>query len=284
MVAARLKEAADLLAAQSANPYRIEAYRRAARNIQALDGNIGELALKGGRDAIEAIPGVGPAISSAVLQLVSTGRWGYLEQLRGSADPVSLFQTLPGVGPVLARKLHDVLHVETLPELEMAVDAGRLADVPGLGPRKRALLRAAIADNLSRIRSVRGRGGPEPGVSQLLEIDREYRTRADRGDLPKIAPKRFNPTGAAWLPILHVSKGPWSFTALFSNTSRAHQLHRELDWVVIYFQSDHGPEGQRTIVTETHGPMTGLRVVRGREGECLQARLDVQGCGDRSAS
>jgi putative hydrolase len=86
--------------------------------------------------------------------------------------------------------------------------------------------------------------------------------------LPGIAPRRFNPTGEAWLPILHTERGDWRFTALFSNSALAHELGRVRDWVVIYFHQDSGPEGQRTVVTETRGPLAGRRVVRGRESEC----------------
>jgi putative hydrolase len=58
--------------------------------------------------------------------------------------------------------------------------------------------------------------------------------------------------------------------ALYSNTARAHELGRTGDWVVVvvYFYDDHHQEGQRTIVTETHGPLAGRRVVRGHEAEC----------------
>ena len=90
-----------------------------------------------------------------------------------------------------------------------------------------------------------------------------------RGDLPNIAPRRFNPSGEAVLPILHTERGDWHCTALFSNTARAHELGRTRDWVVIYFHHDSGPEGQRTVVTETRGPHAGHRTVRGREAECL---------------
>jgi hypothetical protein len=61
---------------------------------------------------------------------------------------------------------------------------------------------------------------------------------------------------------------PWHFTALFSNTANAHQLSRTRDWVVVYFDSDHCGERQRTVVTEHRGRFSGHRVVRGREAEC----------------
>ena len=58
------------------------------------------------------------------------------------------------------------------------------------------------------------------------------------------------------------------FTALFSSTARAHEPGRTDDWVVLYYHTDHDAERQCTVVTETHGRMEGLRVVRGREVEC----------------
>jgi len=108
-----------------------------------------------------------------------------------------------------------------------------------------------------------------PDVSLLLEIDREYREKAEAGLLRKIAPRRYNPERVAWLPVLHTHAGVWEFTALFSNTDRAHELHRTHDWVVIFFH-DGDAQGQATVVTERHGSLSGLRVVRGREPECAR--------------
>jgi len=110
-----------------------------------------------------------------------------------------------------------------------------------------------------------------PGVDLLLDVDREYREKASAGALPKIAPRRFNPEGKAWLPVLHTRFGPWHFTALFSNTERAHELHRTHDWVVVFFRDgEKEDEGQATVVTEYRGRLAGKRVVRGREPECAR--------------
>ena len=59
----------------------------------------------------------------------------------------------------------------------------------------------------------------------------------------------------------------WTFSP-YSNTARAHQLGRTHDWVVLYYYDGDHQEGQHTVVTETHGPLEGQRVVRGRESEC----------------
>jgi hypothetical protein len=89
-----------------------------------------------------------------------------------------------------------------------------------------------------------------------------------------IAPKRFNPEGEAWLPIMHSDCGEWQFTALFSNTARAHDLGKTHDWVVVYYETD-GEEGQATVVTETRGVLRNKRVVRGREAECRRYYEEV---------
>lgn len=96
----------------------------------------------------------------------------------------------------------------------------------------------------------------------------EYREKAKNRQLKKIAPRRFNPENRAWLSILHTDKDDWAFTALYSNTARAHELEKVKDWVVIFYDKG-DDEGQATVVTETRGTLTGSRVVRGREKECM---------------
>jgi hypothetical protein len=109
---------------------------------------------------------------------------------------------------------------------------------------------------------------PQPSVALLLEVDEAYRHKAEKGQLRTISPRRFNPDGKYRLPVLHTDRDGWHFNVLFSNTARAHELGKIRDWVVIYYEQD-GHENQHTVVTETHGPVKGRRVVRGREKECL---------------
>lgn len=267
-IAARLEEAAELLQQQGANPFRAGAYRRAADTVAHLERDLRELAQCDGLVGLQALPGIGKGIAAAIYELVATGRWVQLERLRGTSDPEQLFQTLPGVGPELARRIHETLHAETLPALELAAYDGTLLRVPGLGPRRAASLRASLASALGRVREHGWHPEPGPGVDLLLDVDREYRAAAEADTLPKVAPKRFNPDATAWLPILHTRRGDWHFTALYSNTPRAHELGRTRDWVVVYCYDDEHREGQHTVVTETHGYLLGRRVVRGREAEC----------------
>ena len=264
-IAARLREAADILQAQRANPFRIRAYRQAADRVASLEVQVGDVLASQGLEGLLAVPGVGAGIAAAISELVRTGRWSQLERLRGTFEPERLFQSVPGVGPTLARQIHETLEIDTLEALEAAAHDGRLAVVPGIGSRRAAMIRAELATLLGRRRS---RPISEPPVGALLDVDEEYRRGATAGRLPRIAPRRFNTAGTVWLPILHTERDPWRFTVLFSNTATAHQLGRTKDWVVVYFHTDGEPEGQRTIVTETRGSLAGRRVVRGREPEC----------------
>jgi putative hydrolase len=200
--------------------------------------------------------------------MIRTGQWSQLDRLRGTLDPESLFSRVPGIGPTLARRVVNELHVDTLEGLEIAVHDGRLDNLPGFGARRIAMTRTALAEMLGGGRRRTQSHHVEPPVDMLLDVDREYRQKAEINKLPTIAPKRFNPEHKAWLPILHTERGPWQFTALYSNTALAHKLSRTRDWVVIYFQTDSQSEGQRTVVTETQGPMRGNRIIRGREAEC----------------
>jgi hypothetical protein len=93
----------------------------------------------------------------------------------------------------------------------------RLEQFPGIGAKRIAGIRDTLAQRLGRIRQ--GLTAPvqrnDATVAELLDVDRQYREEAARGTLQKIAPRRFNPSGEAWLPILHTTRGPRHYTALF---------------------------------------------------------------------
>jgi DNA polymerase (family 10) len=271
-IADKLREAAELLHAQGANPYRVSAYRKAADTVAQLQKSLREIFDAEGVKGLDALPNVGEGIASAIAEILITTRWSQLERLRGTTEPARLFQSVPGMGPELARHIHDALHIDTLEGLETAANDGRLEGVPGVGPRRAAAWRAALDRMLGRVRAqqVRARDdvSREPTVETVLDVDHEYRQKAEGGELRMIAPKRFNPGNEAWLPVLHAARGEWHFTVLYSNTALAHKLNRTRDWVIIYFYDSDHVERQRTVVTETRGSLVGKRVVRGREEEC----------------
>jgi DNA polymerase (family 10) len=264
----RLREYARLLDSQHANPFRVNAYQRAAQTLDSLQFDVRDALREGGVEALRNLPFVGAGIALAINEIAKTGRLARLERLRGSADPETLLRSVPGIGPQLARKLHEALDVTSLEALEVAAHDGRLAALPGVGERRAAAIRSTVARMLGRVAAAHALPLERPGVGVLLELDREYRERAAAGSLPKIAPRRFNPRREAWLPVLHATRDGLHFTALYSNTAKAHDLGRTRDWVVLYFYDGEHHEGQHTVVTETRGPLEGRRVVRGREAEC----------------
>jgi DNA polymerase (family X) len=273
LVAEALREAAMLLAQQNADQFRVSAYRNAAKTVEALPDDIAKIAARGA-DALDALPHIGKSVVSAIMELTTTGRWGQLERMRGTTDPELLFQNIPGIGPTFANLIHEHLHVDTLEALEAASHDGRLETVPGIGERRGKIIRQSLANILGRRSIVSDqRKIMPPPIDMILDVDREYRQKASAGELRLITPKRFNPLGKAWLPILHTTRGPWHFTALYSNTARAHDLGKTADWVLIFYASDHQIEDQYTVVTETSGPLKGQRVVRGREKDSLRPTL-----------
>ena len=264
-----LRDTAELLAQQQANPFRVNAYRRAAETLESLTTDARELLRKEGQAGLIRLPFIGRGLATSIEQIARTGRLPQLDRLRGTLEPERLFQSVPGIGPRLAQTIHDALHVDTLEGLELAAHEGRLTDLPGIGPRRAAAIQASLASLLRRPGPARL--PPEnrfPDLAVLLDVDAEYRDKAAGGRLPTVAPRRFNPEGKAWLAVLHTDRGDWHFTALFSNTAKAHELGRTHDWVVAYYYDGDHHEGQNTIVTETRGPLKGKRVVRGREADC----------------
>jgi len=271
-IARQLREAGELLESQGANPFRARAYRVAASTVDAMDGSLRDIFDAQGRAGLESLTGIGRGIASAIAEMLITGHWSQLERLRGDVDPIAIFQRVPGIGPDLARDIHETLHIDTLEALELACKDGGVRQVPGIGPRRAAAISATLTAMLDRRRSILRRppapATSRPSVATLLEVDREYREKAAAGKLPAITPRRFNPRGEAWLPVLHTRRDGWHFTVLYSNTARAHELGRTRDWVVVYFYDDEHAEGQQTVVTEVRGALVGKRVVRGRDVEC----------------
>lgn len=274
-IAGDFDDVAALLEEQEANPFRVRAYRRAADTLRHLDRSVVEILAEEGIAGLERLPTIGSQLARQIRLAVRTGRVPMLDRLRGETDPVELLSSVPGIGPVLAERLHHELDVHTLEDLEVAAHEGRLRELRGFGDKRVVGVVESLATRLGRARrrEVQSRRAEraEPPVTELLDVDREYRARAEAGELRTIAPRRFNPQGRSWLPILHTHRGQRHYTALFSNTARAHRLARTRDWVVLYWDGDDGSGGQATVVTAREpGPLSGLRVVRGREAECLE--------------
>lgn len=269
-----LNQIADLLELQNAGPFRIKAYRNAASEIAGMTQDLKSIAIKKNLKKLEALPAIGSSIGNIIIDYYTSGNSRYLNRLRGEVSFEQILERIPGIGPSLAKRIMRTLNIDTLEELEQAAYDGTLAKVPGFGKARLHLVQMAMKGLLDRKNQIGSWQSSfnfpsrtdSPGIEILMEIDEHYRELARENKLKKIAPKRFNPENKAWLPIWHTEKSGWHFTVLFSNTLRAHQLSKEHDWVIIYYQKNE-VEGQVTVVTETRGPLKGKRVVRGWEEE-----------------
>lgn len=271
-VADRLDELADRLDAQQANGFRVRAYRTAAETIRSLERPLAELVESEGMEGLTQLPGIGPSLARTISRLTRSRRVPLLERLRRDTMPEAIFATVPGIGREMAARIHEATGIETLADLEAAAYDGRLSRVPGIGPKRILAVRESLASRFRRRpeparRTAIRDNAIETSVDELLSLDKEYREQAARDRLPRIAPRRFNPTGDAWLPVWKTQRGENRYTVMYSNTARAHELGAVRDWVVIYSRPA-GAAAQWTIVTSQFGALKGRRIVRGREAEC----------------
>jgi DNA polymerase (family X) len=85
-IAAQLREAAALLETRGESPFRVAAYRHASDSVRYSPQSVREIFDARGRAGLQALPGVGAGISSAIAEMLITGNWSLLGRLRGNAD------------------------------------------------------------------------------------------------------------------------------------------------------------------------------------------------------
>lgn len=279
-IADMFEQVADLLAAQDDDFYRIRAYQRGAEAVRSQTQSVVDIVCEQGTAELEKLPHIGRKLAVSIEEIAKTGELALLERLLIDVSPEDLFTTVPGVGQVLARRIYRQLGIQSLEALEQAAYDGTLATIPGFGRGRIQLVQAAVSNMLNkssqqRLKTRRWRQKPvlrataepanlEPSVDLLLEVDEQYRYLAKAGQLRMVTPKRFNPEGKRWLPVMNIKKDGWEFSALFSNTARSHELNKTHDWVVISYHRDDAQSshaGQCTIVTETRGEQKGERLV-----------------------
>jgi DNA polymerase (family X) len=141
-VEAALLEYAELLSITSSDPYKPRSYEKAARSIGGYHADVATLDAKG----ILGIPNVGKSIGEKVVEFVTTGRVEALEELREQIpDGVRQMLGVPGLGPKKAHVLYRDLGIASVEQLLDAIDADRLADVKGFGPKTAENIRRSIA-------------------------------------------------------------------------------------------------------------------------------------------
>lgn len=219
-MAGSLREIADLLEIGGEKSFKVQAYRRAARAVERLPADLGELAAG---DRLLEIPGVGPALAGKIAEILETGSCRYLEDLRqGLPEGILELLEIPDLGPRTVAVIYARLGISTIAGLEAAARQGRLRGLPGLGEKKEQ----AILENIARWRRRDGRillvealavAGPliselkaVPGVREVAaagDVRRRCETVAELELVVGAANPRAARGAVAGLPALKVLAG-----------------------------------------------------------------------------
>src|SRR4051812_4593126 len=141
-VAQLLVEISVLLELKGENPFKARAYTNAARALEGLSEPLDKL-IRDNR--LDEIKGIGDAIQKKVLELVSTGRLPYYEELKSSvpAGLVALLQ-IPGLGPKKVKALYDQLQISSVEQLEAACNDCKVAELDGFGEKTQSKILEGI--------------------------------------------------------------------------------------------------------------------------------------------
>ena len=143
-IAEQLDKIADLLDIEGANPFRVRAYRRAARLVEGLPRAVADM-LASGED-LDDLPGIGRDLADKIGVIAKGGHLPLLDQLASEVTPgITELLRLPGLGPKRVHLLQETLGIDSIAKLEAAAKTGRLREVPGIGPGTEARVLRAIA-------------------------------------------------------------------------------------------------------------------------------------------
>lgn len=142
-IAQALDDLADLLELEEANPFRVRAYRNAARVVRGLGTEVSVMLERGGD--LADLPGIGEDLAGKIRTLAETGHLPLLDRLRKATPAVAAeLLKLPGLGPKRVKTLCHELDIHTVEQLHRALLDGRVRALPGFGATTEAKLRQAI--------------------------------------------------------------------------------------------------------------------------------------------
>jgi len=134
LIASIFSEIADLLDIAGDNPFKIRAYRNAARNILSSSKDMADLVEEG--FDLTTLRGIGKELAQKITEIVRTGELAYLKKLKASQSPeLEALLRIPGLGPKRVHALHETLHINSLQDLEAALKRGEVEKLPGFGPK-----------------------------------------------------------------------------------------------------------------------------------------------------
>ncbi len=124
---------AILLEIKGENPFKVNAYRRAAENLRRETRDIVELYKEG---KLTEIPGVGKAIAQKITEILENGKLEFYDKLTAEIPErlLSLYE-VPEMGPKRIKLVWEKLGIDSVEKLEKAALEGTLRSLPGFGPK-----------------------------------------------------------------------------------------------------------------------------------------------------
>ncbi len=144
-IADAFRQIADLLEIEGANPFRVRAYRNAARTIEELPQSVRDMV--GDDEDLTELAGIGEDLAKKITTMVETGELPQLRELE-TRTPAELAEMLEieGLGPKRVQAIHEELGITTLEELQAAAERGDIAEISGLGEKTQQTILEALRD------------------------------------------------------------------------------------------------------------------------------------------
>lgn len=197
-IAEQLNKIADLLDIEGANPFRVRAYRNAARVVGDLPHGVGQMIAAG--EDLDDLPGIGEDLAGKIATIANTGHLPLLDELQRRLPPgLVLLLDVPGLGPKRVHALHQALGVETVEQLAAAAEAGRIRALRGFGAVTEKKIRDALAKQSNAKRRTKRPAAEQiaepllawlrgqPGVKEIAAAGSYRRKRETVGDLDIVA-------------------------------------------------------------------------------------------------
>ena len=145
-IANLLIETADLLEIAAGDPFRVRSYRRAAEAVESTTVQLTQLAAEDPKKLL-TIPGIGKGMAANIVDMEKTGTLPLREELLSKYKPSMLeLLKLPGMGPKSVALFWEVLQVADIDQLEAAIEAGKLEELPRFGAKAAEKLKKGIAE------------------------------------------------------------------------------------------------------------------------------------------
>jgi DNA polymerase (family X) len=193
-IAAIFEEIANLLEIESANVFRVRAYRNASRILQELGKDIRTMVQKG--EDLTKLPGIGDDLANKIREIIETGHCDMLDKLHKQLpSTITELLKIPGLGPKRVRALYHELDIHTMEQLQRAVRDHRIQHLPGFGEKTETKIADALAihaSNTSRFKLALAAQYAEPlaawlraipGVQQVVVAGSYRRARETVGDI-----------------------------------------------------------------------------------------------------